>query len=144
MVGANGNVYGTASYSGVANESGTTFQLTSPAVVGGSWTYAVIHTFRGGTDGGSPASTPVFDLSGNLYATTWNGGTGSCYQSCGTVFKLAPPSKGNSWTETVLASLANSGQSPNASMVVFRNGLLYGTTLYLGAANLGSVFTLVP
>jgi hypothetical protein len=42
----------------------------------------------------------------------------------------------------VLTSLPNSGQT-NASMVVFRNGLLYGTTVYLGTANLGSVFTLV-
>lgn len=103
----------------------------------------MVHAFTGGTDGATPASTPLFDQSGNQYATAWNDGTGSCYQGCGTVFKLAPPSKGNSWTETVLTSLPNSGQT-NASMVVFRNGLLYGTTLYLGTANLGSVFTLVP
>jgi hypothetical protein len=143
-VGANGNVYGTASYSGVANDSGTAFQLTPPAGAGGSWTYTVIHTFTGGTEAATPASTPVFDQNGNLYATTANGGTGSCYQGCGTVFQLAPPSKGSSWTETVLASLANSGQNSNASQVVSRNGLLYGTTLALGTANLGSVFTLVP
>lgn len=143
VVGANGDVYGTASYSGVANDSGTAFQLTPP-VGGGSWTYAVIHTFAGGTDGATPASTPVFDQNGNLYATTWSGGTGSCYQGCGTVFKLAPPSTGKSWTETVLTSLPNSGQNPNASIGVFRNRLLYGTTLYLGSADLGSAFTLVP
>lgn len=143
VVGANGDVYGTASYSGVANDSGTAFRLTPPSA-GSSWTYTVIHTFTGGTGGATPASTPVFDPNGNLYATTWNGGAGSCYQGCGTVFKLAPPSKGESWTETVLTSLANSGQNPNASMMVFRNGLLYGTTLYLGTANLGSAFTLVP
>lgn len=142
MFDSSGAIYGTTEIGGTSN-SGTVFQLTPPAG-SGSWTYSVIHTFRGGTDGATPASTPVFDANGTLYATTWTGGTESCYQGCGTVFKLAPPSKGNSWTETVLTSLPNSGQNPNASVVVLRNGLLYGTTLYLGKANLGSVFSLVP
>jgi hypothetical protein len=40
--------------------------------------------------------------------------------------------------------LSNSGQNPNSSIVVFHSGLLYGTTTYLGASDVGSVFTLVP
>ena len=140
-VGANGALYGTASYSGVANDSGTAFQLTPPAVAGGAWTYSVIHTFAGGNDGATPASTPVFDSHGNLYGTTWGGGSAACYTGCGTIFKLAPPSGGSAWTETVLFSWPN---NPQSSIVVFRNGLLYGTTFFLGAANVGSVFELAP
>jgi hypothetical protein len=41
-------------------------------------------------------------------------------------------------------NLPSSGYNPNPSIVVFRNGLLYGTTYYLGTANVGSAFTLVP
>jgi hypothetical protein len=55
-----------------------------------------------------------------------------------------PPSSGGKWTESVLADLGNSGQNPNSSIVVFHSGLLYGTTTYLGASDVGSVFTLVP
>ena len=141
VVGANGALYGTASYSGVANDSGTAFQLTPPAGAGGAWTYSVIHTFAGGNDGATPASTPVFDPQGNLYGTTWGGGSAACYTGCGTIFKLAPPSRGSAWTETVLFSWPN---NPQSSIVVFSNGLLYGTTFNLGAANVGSAFELAP
>jgi hypothetical protein len=143
-VGANGALYGTASYSGNANDSGTAFQLTPPALAGHAWTYTVLHTFAGGSDGATPASTPTFDQNGNLYGTTENGGSSACYLGCGTVFKLAPPSGGGGWTETVLHDWPNSGQNPNSSIVVFHNGLLYGTTTYLGALDVGSVFTLAP
>jgi len=44
----------------------------------------------------------------------------------------------------VLYKLGNSGQNPNSSLVDFHNGLLFGTTTYLGVGNVGSVFTLVP
>ncbi len=144
VVGSNGMLYGTASYSGVANDSGTVFQLTPPSVAGGAWTYTVLHTFAGGKDGATPASTLALDYSGNLYGTTYNGGSTACYLGCGTVFKLAPPSGSGAWTETVLNNWPSSGQNPNASIVVFNNGLLYGTTFYLGAADVGSAFTLVP
>lgn len=40
--------------------------------------------------------------------------------------------------------MGNSGQNRNSSIVIFHNGLLYGTTTYLGASDVGSVFTLVP
>lgn len=58
--------------------------------------------------------------------------------------KLAPPSGGGACTETVLADLPKGAQSPTDSIVVFRNGLLSGTTFYLGAHDVGSAFTLVP
>jgi uncharacterized repeat protein (TIGR03803 family) len=142
VAGANGTWYGTASYSGVANASGVVFQLTQSS---GTWTEKVIHTFpafKG--DGTTPGSTLAIDANGNLYGTTDFGGSTSCYEGCGTVFKLAPPSGGGAWTETILHDWANSGQTPNESFVTLHNGLLFGVTLYLGSADLGSVFTLTP
>jgi uncharacterized repeat protein (TIGR03803 family) len=146
VVGQNGAVYGTASYSGVANASGVVFQLTPPAEPGGAWTETVLHAFpafKG--DGTTPASTMAMGASGNLYGTTDFGGSTACYQGCGTIFKLAPPSGSDRfWTETILDDLGNSGQNPNGSLVTLHNGLLYGVTTFLGSADVGSVFTLVP
>jgi len=143
-LGPNGVLYGVASYSGVANASGLVFQLTPPAQSGGAWTETVLHNFPGFKgDATTPATTLAIDQNGNLYGTSVFGGSNACYLGCGTIFKLAPPA-GGAWTETVLHDLGNSGQNPNSSLVVFHNGLLYGTTTYLGALDVGSVFTLVP
>lgn len=144
-LGENGAIFGTASYSGVPNDSGTLFELIPPSASGGSWTYSVLHSFTGGKDGATPASTLVFDPKGNLYGTTWNGGSSACYLGCGLVFRFAPPSQdGDSWTETVVHDLPDSGQSPNASIIVYRDGALYGITEFLGTKNAGTVFTITP
>ena len=142
-LGSDGFVYGTASYSGVANDSGTAFSLTPPAKSGGAWTYKVIHSFAGGKDGATPATTMTLDASGNLYGTTWNGGSSACYLGCGTIFKLEPGGSG-AWTETILHDWANSGQDPDASIVTLHDGLLYGTSEFFGAAKDGTVFTMTP
>jgi uncharacterized repeat protein (TIGR03803 family) len=144
-LGPNGVLYGVGSYSGVANASGVVFQLTPPAQSGSVWTETVLHTFPAfNGDATTPATTLALDPSGNLYGTSVFGGSSACYLGCGTIFKLAPPSGHGGWTETVLHDLGVSGQNPNSSFVVFHNGLLFGTTTYLGAADVGSVFTLVP
>lgn len=144
VIDRNGVVYGTASYSGVANDSGTAFALTPPAKSGGTWKYKVIHKFAGGKDGATPATTMALDQKGNLYGTTWNGGSSACYLGCGTVFKLTPSTESRTWTETILHNWANSGQVPDGSIVVFHDRLLYGTTEFFGASNDGTVFTMTP
>lgn len=140
-IASNGAVYGTASYSGTANDSGTAFQLTPPTVSGGTWTYTVLHSFAGGKDGATPASTMVFGPSGDLYGTTWNGGSTTCYLGCGTIFRLAPTGSGD-WAEAILHDWPNTGQVPNVSVLFLRNGAVDGATEFLGSKNEGSVFTL--
>ena len=141
-VGPNGVLYGVGSYSGVANASGVAFQLTQS---GGVWSETVLYTFPGFKgDATTPSTTLAIDPSGNLYGTSDFGGSNACNLGCGTIFKLAPPSGSHGWTESVLFELGNSGQNPNSSLVEFHNGLLYGNTTYLGASDVGSVFTLVP
>ena len=151
LFGANGVLYGTGTFNGVTNPngiyspSGVVYQLTPPQQPGGAWTETVLHSFPAfKKDGTNPDSTLSIDPNGNLYGTTEFGGSNVCGNwGCGAMFKLAPPS-GGGWTETILYNLGNSNQNPNSSMVQFHNGLLYGTTTYLGAADLGQVFTLVP
>jgi uncharacterized repeat protein (TIGR03803 family) len=82
-----GNLYGTTICTG-ANNLGTIFKL-SPAG-GGNYTYTDLHDFAG-SDGAMPHSNLVMDKNGNLYGTTFNGGSGtSCTNGCGVVFEITP------------------------------------------------------
>ena len=47
---------------------------------------SVVHAFTGGADGSYPFAGLVLDATGNLYGTTYSGGTGNV----GTVFKIVP------------------------------------------------------
>src|SRR5271167_1573910 len=53
-----GNFYGTTSGTGhpCSADCGTVFQLTPPAQSGGDSNEAVLHRFKGGTDGENPVS----------------------------------------------------------------------------------------
>jgi uncharacterized repeat protein (TIGR03803 family) len=122
-----GVLFGTTTLGGASN-FGTVFSITA----GGS--YAVLHSFKGGShDGQSPSGGVVFDTSGNLYGTTSLGGT----HNGGTVFGI--PAVG---TETVLHNfyrLSTDGANPYASMIRVGTNL-YGTTYRGGSANGGTVF----
>jgi uncharacterized repeat protein (TIGR03803 family) len=93
------------------------------------------------SDGGTPEAGVTRDADGNLYGTTFFGGTGTgCdiyYAGCGTVFKLD-----TSGTETVLHSFggAHDGWNPTARLILDEAGNLYGTTGYGGAHGHGTVF----
>jgi uncharacterized repeat protein (TIGR03803 family) len=94
---AEGNLYGTTAFGGTSG-AGIVFELTKPGVPG-SWTETILYNFTGGNDGSQPWAGVIFDSAGNLYGTTYLGGT----SNSGTVYQLAPPAQqGGSWTETVL------------------------------------------
>jgi len=80
---AAGNLYGTTLYGG-AHNYGTVFELSASA--GGGWTETVSHSFGNGVDGVFPFAGLTFDAAGDLYGTTYLGGT---YDE-GTVFELTP------------------------------------------------------
>lgn len=135
-------VYSTT-FTGGTRGAGTVFQVSPPAIQGGSWTETVLYSFTAGSDGGSPEAAVTFDKQGNLYSTTHNDGeTGA-----GTVFKLTPPStQGGAWIETViLAFHQDNGGLPNSNVVFGPGGALYGTT-YVGGTYkfLGTVFKINP
>lgn len=130
-----GNLYGTTDYGG-AYGAGTVFELTPTA--GGGWTENVLHSFGNGTDGSQPFASLIFDAAGNLYGTTFLGGT----YGVGTVFELTPAADGD-WTENVLYSFGSQGSDgtkPNAGVIVDVVGNLYGTTLSGGTNGDGIVF----
>jgi len=147
---ATGNLYGTT-YAGGAYYScsslgcGTVFELTPTG--GGGWTEQVLHSFGNGTDGASPhAAGLIFDAAGNLYGTTYGGGSYSSCGSlgCGTVFELTP-SGGGGWTEQVLHNFDWNGMDgivPSAGLISDAAGNLYGTTVNGGTSDGGTVFEL--
>ena len=93
------------------------------------------------TDGYVPLGSLVADSSGNhLFGTTYQGGA----NNLGEVFELT--NSGGTWTQTVLYSFTgvnnNDGQNPYAGLILDSAGNLYGTTLYGGPNNQGTVFQL--
>lgn len=139
-----GNLYGTTESGGprrCANRHpcGVVFKLALKS--GNTWKESVIYDFRDG--GHAPVAGLVLDSTGNLYGTTSNGGPGDF--CCGTVFKLAPTSRGG-WKETTLNSFTGGkiGAYPAAGVILDAAGNLYGTTDEGGSANAGVVFEIAP
>ena len=116
-----GNLYGTTRLGGSYN-CGTVFELLRSNV--GGWGEKVLHDFNNNReDGCGPESNLVLDAAGNLYGTTYSGGT-----SFGTVFELTPDGNGT-WTEKILySSFAVGAGGPYGSLVFDAAGNLYGTT----------------
>jgi uncharacterized repeat protein (TIGR03803 family) len=143
---AAGNLYGTTAGGG-ASGNGTVFELVMSS---GSYTEKVLYSFVGGpSDGAIPEAGLIMDAAGNLYGTTYSGGSASyCLGGCGTVFELVNSS--GTYTEKVLYSFsgpASDGAWPQAGLVTDAAGNLYGTTAFGGSSNCligcGTVFELV-
>ena len=146
---AAGNLYGTTSGGG-DYYNGTVFQLTPLST--GSWTENKLHSFAG-PDGSAPDAGLIFDQAGNLYGTTYVGGS----NDVGTVFELTHESSGK-WTESVLYRFCSledcsDGIHPTASLIFDQAGNLYGTTEHSGGTTehsggprlcCGVVFKLAP
>jgi uncharacterized repeat protein (TIGR03803 family) len=81
-----GNLYGTTQGGG-SFSNGTVFKVDP------SGTESVLYSFKGPPDGSASLAGLIIDNAGNLYGTTFLGGSsGNCsFQGggCGTVFKLA-------------------------------------------------------
>ena len=131
-----GNLYGTTNFGG-ATGYGTVFRVAPNGAE------TVLHSFCGKpgcSDGASPAAGLILDKQGNLYGTTFNGGTGmGCAEGCGSVFRFAPDG-----TETVLHSFVggSDGIYPDAVLMADKAGNLYGTTYEGGTQGYGIVFRL--
>jgi uncharacterized repeat protein (TIGR03803 family) len=146
-----GNLYGTTVQGGLSGNDccfGTVFELSPPALPGGSWTEEVLWRFGGGVtgDGAYPDAKLVFDPAGDLYGTASSGGS----YGAGAVFELMPIGNGE-WNETVLYSFCASGHGsctdgggPKAGVTFDKSGNLYGTTYAGGEGHRGAVYELSP
>ncbi len=132
--------------------SPTVFILAVLALTGrghaqGAGTLTILASFAGGLAGAYPAAGLVADGKGNLYGVTSQGGncTGEAV-SCGILFRLTPPAAGKTvWTQTTLLDFTGTkGATPEGTLLIDSNGVLYGTAWEGGSNGGGLVFTLTP
>src|SRR5580700_11105019 len=122
-----GNLYGTTSYGG-AYGAGVAFRVTPQ----GKETILYSFCAQGPpcTDGANPSAGLIFDQQGNLYGTTYRGGTdpfGCGGYGCGVAFKLTLEGKEKVLYSFCAQSGCPDGTQPYAGVVFDRKGNLYGT-----------------
>jgi len=127
-----GNLYG-ATAAGGPGQGGAVYELTPSRT--GSWSEKLLYAFdyRNKSDGTNPICNLIFDSAGNLYGTTFSGGSTTCISGCGIVFELKPT--GSGWIERVLHNFVDNGvdgYSPAAGVTLDPAGNLYGITPYGG------------
>jgi uncharacterized repeat protein (TIGR03803 family) len=126
---AKGNLYGTTFAGGAYNE-GMVFKLTAKG------TETLLHSFEGeGSDGGYPVfGHLLMDKAGHLYGLTESGGS----SNKGVLYKLTARGE-----ETILYNFAggsSDGCEPYGSVAMDKAGNLYGTTVFCGAYNYGTIW----
>lgn len=89
-------------------------------------TFQVIHPFTGGADGANPEG-PLTIRGGNLYGTTYSGGS-DYHGGQGVVFKMS--NRGAGWTFSPIFTFnsQSEGDDPANGVVLSPDGVLYGTT----------------
>jgi uncharacterized repeat protein (TIGR03803 family) len=141
-----GNIYGTTYAGGLSNGEcdhqtqtcGVLYKLT---LANGAWTESILYSFKGGPgDGGNPTSSLNADQAGNLYGTTYTGGTANF----GTVYQMTCDSGG--CTDTILHNFTNGadGGSPIGGLIFDPSGNMYGVGSDGGTGGDGNVFELSP
>jgi uncharacterized repeat protein (TIGR03803 family) len=134
LINVKGTLYGTTSeggaYCGSTGGCGTVFSITP------SGTETVLHSFGGSGDGNGPLAG-LINVKGKLYGTTNEGGA----NNDGTVFSITVSGK-----ETVRYSFkggSGDGEFPLPGLINVK-GKLYGTTIYGGTNDDGTVFSITP
>jgi uncharacterized repeat protein (TIGR03803 family) len=125
----NGNLYGTTTYGHGHNAAGTVFKITLAGVL------TTLHTFDL-TDGAYPEGALIQANDGNLYGTTYEGGSNrACGLSfgCGTVFRITPGGVLTTLYSFCAQTNCADGAGPQAALVQATDGNFYGTTFYGGA-----------
>jgi hypothetical protein len=103
--------------------------------------FKVLHRFYAGKkNNGGLYGGLTLDGEGNLYGTTWGGGT----NGEGTIFGLMPSGEGL-WAEKVLHSFdrRTDGAEPRGTLLFHGDATLYGTTGLDGPNGDGTVFEMV-
>jgi uncharacterized repeat protein (TIGR03803 family) len=126
---SHGNLYGTAEFGG-AFHRGTVFELAK-----GSGTITTLASFNG-RDGALPFAGLVMDRRGNLYGTTPFGGV----SGDGTVFEVV---RRRHEIMTLASFKGRNGANSYGTLIMDRQGNLYGTTAFGGTSGEGTVFEVV-
>jgi uncharacterized repeat protein (TIGR03803 family) len=133
---AAGDLFGTTSVGG-ANNDGTVFEIAKT-----SHGYAAAPTILvsfNGADGASPDDALIADAAGNLFGTTYGGGT----NGGGTAFEIAKTRHGFASAPTTLVSFTGAdgaGTYPVGALIADAAGDLFGMTNEGGTHGTGTAF----
>jgi uncharacterized repeat protein (TIGR03803 family) len=129
-LGKHGNFYGTTAFGGAYSE-GSIFKITPGGMLTTIYNFC---TQIACTDGSDARSGVILGSDGNLYGTTYYGGT---YNE-GTVFRITPAG-----VLTTLHSFdGTDGYDPIGVMFQATNGVFYGQTTLGGSGGEGTIFSL--
>jgi uncharacterized repeat protein (TIGR03803 family) len=144
LIAVNGKLYGTTYFGGgstrCAGGCGTVFEMDT------SGRERILHRFRGYPHDGEGPIGALVAVNGELYGTTWIGGSGASCHGCGTIFEVSTSGK-----ERVLYNFNGppDGENPEGALVNV-GGALYGTTTLGGTGTgctsygCGTFFRLIP
>ena len=121
LIDASGDLFGVTEEGG-AGSNGTVFELSRR---NGHRQFTTLYAFRGTPDAASPYGGLVADASGDLFGTTYYGGSANA----GAVFELVRSGKAH-YRERVIYSFKGGadGSNPTSTLVLGVSGELYGTT----------------
>ena len=129
---SDGNFYGTANGGGGVYNGGTIFEISSAGK------FKKLYTFCSRVncvDGYDPLSGPIQSINGNLYGTTYAGGS----QSSGVVYEITTAGVFKVLYNFCSQANCADGQNP-IGLIHDSTGNLYGTTEFGGDINCGTVF----
>src|SRR5204862_7059528 len=114
--------------------AGTIFKIDAAGV------FTVLHSFNW-ADGSAPCARLTQGSDDSFYGTTTGGGP-DCAGSTtgGTVFKM----DGSGAVTTLHTFTGGDGSAPYGGLIQGRDGSLYGTTAFGGAAATGTIFKIDP
>ncbi|HUO31834.1 MAG TPA: choice-of-anchor tandem repeat GloVer-containing protein [Bryobacteraceae bacterium] len=138
ILGPGGDIYGTSAGGG-NNDNGAVFQIN---FAGGSPTVTIVYKFCNQpncTDGSSPTGPLVLGTDGNFYGVTNLGGNTNYGSDDGIVFKLTPAFQPTTLYSFCTLMNCADGVNPTGLMQA-SDGNFYGTTVYGGANNFGTIF----
>ncbi|HEV3090445.1 MAG TPA: choice-of-anchor tandem repeat GloVer-containing protein [Candidatus Cybelea sp.] len=126
----NGALFGTTYQGGVSTGWGIVYRVSTAGQE------KVLYQFKAGNDGAHPQFGRLVALNGELYGTTYQGGT----SGAGAVFEVSPAG-----AEHVIYSFkgGTDGQYPYAGLASL-NAMLYSTTYQGGSDGFGTIFKLKP
>ena len=128
VLGNDGNFYGTT-LQGVNNPSfGAIFKITPAGAI------TLLHSFDN-THGAGPYAPLMLASDGNFYGTAEGGGK---YNN-GVVFEMSPA---GAFTDLFDFDPNTDGAGPFSALVQGTNGVLYGTTVYGGTFNSGTIYSI--
>jgi uncharacterized repeat protein (TIGR03803 family) len=136
---SNGNFYGTTIGGGTSSQ-GTVYEITPAGKLTTLYSFC---SKANCTDGGTPYAGLIQASDGNLYGTTFAGGTAKyCNGGCGTVFEITLAGKLTTLYNFCSQANCADGQSPQGGLVQDTNGTFYGTTYYGGTDGIGTIYSL--